>query len=311
MSEEKSVVLDIVSGTDNEYIIKDLLGITLGRIFIIELNNKNKYCMFRIKFYKHKDNNYDYLFDTIQIMLMTLFKNMNLKKVNIVVDEEINIEPFMDLGLELEGFLQNNIIVDGRQKSELIFGIDVISYEQVFFAKRLTLKGINIQLKILTPEYCEDMLEYCIRNKEHLRLFEPNRDENYYTLEYQRKNLIEDYKQFLNGKNVSFGIFKNNNLIGKVKISNIVMGVFRSGFIGYSIDKEYQGKGYMKEAVNIAVNYAFNEIELHRIEASVLVDNIRSQRVLKTCGFKELGINEKYLFINGKWQDHITYYKLA
>ncbi|KYH31670.1 putative ribosomal N-acetyltransferase YdaF [Clostridium tepidiprofundi DSM 19306] len=310
MSGEKSVVLTLVSGTDDEYIIKDLLGITLGRIFIIELNNKNKYCMLRIKFYKHKDNNYDYLFDTIQIMLMTLFKKMNLKKVNIVVDEEINIEPFMDLGLELEGFLQNNIIADGKQKSELIFGIDVISYEQVFFVKKLTLKGINIQLKILTPEYCEDMLEYCIRNKEHLRLFEPNRDESYYTLEYQRKNLIEDYKQFLNGRNVSFGIFKNDNLIGKVKISNIVMGVFRSGFIGYSIDKEHQGKGYMKEAVNIAINYAFNEMELHRIEASVLVDNIRSQRVLKACGFKELGINEKYLFINGKWQDHVTYYKL-
>ncbi len=43
---------------------------------------------------------------------------------------------------------------------------------------------------------------------------------------------------------------------------------------------------------------------LHRIEASTLIDNIKSQRVLLSCGFKEVGISDKYLFINGKWRDH-------
>ncbi|WP_143761057.1 GNAT family N-acetyltransferase, partial [Clostridium haemolyticum] len=47
---------------------------------------------------------------------------------------------------------------------------------------------------------------------------------------------------------------------------------------------------------------------LHRIEASTLVDNIRSQRVLESCGFKEVGVSEKYLFINGKWRDHKIFY---
>ena len=50
--------------------------------------------------------------------------------------------------------------------------------------------------------------------------------------------------------------------------------------------------------------------ELHRIEASALVDNEKSIGVLKSCGFKMLGINENYLLINGKWRDHVTYYTI-
>ncbi|HCW74682.1 MAG TPA: hypothetical protein DHM90_13870 [Clostridiaceae bacterium] len=46
---------------------------------------------------------------------------------------------------------------------------------------------------------------------------------------------------------------------------------------------------------------------LHRLEASTLLDNHKSQNVLKRLGFKEMGINEKYLYINGKWQDHYTF----
>ena len=49
---------------------------------------------------------------------------------------------------------------------------------------------------------------------------------------------------------------------------------------------------------------------LHRIEASVLVDNEKSKRVLNKCGFKELGLNEKYLFIDGIWRDHVTFFKI-
>ena len=98
-----------------------------------------------------------------------------------------------------------------------------------------------------------------------------------------------------------FKKYIKNKLIGIIKLSNIVYGIFKNGIIGYSIDKEQEGKGYMKEALMAVVEYAFKEMRLHRIEASALVENERSKGVLKTCGFKELGVNEKYLFIRSKW----------
>ena len=78
-------------------------------------------------------------------------------------------------------------------------------------------------------------------------------------------------------------------MIGRIRIYNIMHGVFKSSFIGYSIDEKYQGNGYMKEAVSLVLRYAYEELGLHRIEATTLVDNEKSQRVLRACGFNELG----------------------
>ena len=64
----------------------------------------------------------------------------------------------------------------------------------------------------------------------------------------------------------------------------------------------------MKEAVRLVIKYAFSEMDLHRIEASTLLDNVKSQRVLLANGFKELGVNKDYLLINGDWRDHRTFY---
>ena len=172
------------------------------------------------------------------------------------------------------------------------------------------MKGSSIKIQALTPGDAEEVLEYHLRNREFLRIFEPARDESFYTIDSQKRTLVESYKQFLNGNGVNFGIFKNDKLIGKIRMSNIVMGVFKNAFIGYSMDEKEQGKGYMKEAVKLVVKYAFEELELHRIEATTLIDNEKSQRVLRNCGFKELGISEKYLYINGEWRDHVVFYKV-
>ena len=62
------------------------------------------------------------------------------------------------------------------------------------------------------------------------------------------------------------GIYLSGKLIGKIKISNIVYGVFKSGILGYAIDKDYEGMGYMKESINlildsshILANWLFSE----------------------------------------------------
>ena len=66
----------------------------------------------------------------------------------------------------------------------------------------------------------------------------------------------------------------------------------------------------MKEAVSLVLNYSKDYLDLHRIEASVLLENNKSKSVLLGCGFEEVGINKKYLYLNGKWRDHITYSKI-
>ena len=47
-----SITMDLAKGSDKEYIIKDSSGITVGRVFILELSKENRYCNLRIKIYK-------------------------------------------------------------------------------------------------------------------------------------------------------------------------------------------------------------------------------------------------------------------
>ncbi|WP_055665165.1 GNAT family N-acetyltransferase [Desnuesiella massiliensis] len=308
MVKEKNISIELSKGTANEYMIKDLAGITIGRFVILEMDKVNRNCTIRMKFYR--EENSALLKEALAIILRTVFKNKEVYKINMLAIETINTKAFLDLGFQLEGILEDNIFSNGIYKSEFIFGITALVFKNFGTINVFSIKGARVNLKVLTPENSEEVLNYYIRNKEHLKNFEPSREESFYSLEVQRNILMENYKQFLNGTSLNLGIYKENTFIGKVQLSNIVYGVFRSAFVGYSIDESYQGKGYMKEGLKLLLDYAFEEMELHRIEASTLVDNMKSQGVLKACGFKELGVNKEYLFINGAWRDHITFYRI-
>ena len=295
-------------GNSNEYIIKDKDKINIGRFIIMDLNEENRKCDIKFKFYRVNDQ--DLLIETLKLVLKAVFNEIRVNKINIFISELIPVSPFLDLGFVLEGIFNENIYSQGNYFSELSMGINRSDYNYGNRISLVNIEGRDFNIKLLAPEHAQNLLDYYIRNKKHPEPFEPLRDNSFYTYEVQKNILSDSYRQFLNGTAVDLGIFKDDYLIGKLKLSNIVYGIFKSGILGYSIDKDEQGKGYMKEAVNLVVNYAFEDLDLHRVEASALVDNEPSKHVLIGCGFKELGINKKYLYINGGWKDHITYYKV-
>lgn len=295
-------------GNSNEYIIKDKDKINIGRFIITDLDEENRKCDIKFKFYRVNDQ--DLLTETLKLVLKAVFNEIRVNKINIFISELIPVSPFLDLGFVLEGIFNENIYSQGNYFSELSMGINRSDYNYGNRISLVNIEGRDFNIKLLAPEHAQNLLDYYIRNKKHLEPFEPLRDNSFYTYEVQKNILSDSYRQFLNGTAVDLGIFKDDYLIGKLKLSNIVYGIFKSGILGYSIDKDEQGKGYMKEAVNLVVNYAFEDLDLHRVEASALVDNEPSKHVLIGCGFKELGINKKYLYINGGWKDHITYYKV-
>lgn len=310
MNKVSSVSLNLANGTKSEYIIRDKLGITIGRINIIDISNENKTCLSRVKFYKEDYEGMQYFEEAIGLFIDLFFNQKKMYKIDIIADEEVFLTPFVNKGFVLEGIMLNNITYKNLRKNEVIFGINYEMYSKLSTVNILRLYGEDISLKILTIEDAEDVLKYNKNNKKHLEKFEPRRDESFYSIEVQKQMLVEDYKQFINGNGAYFGIYKDRCLIGKIQISSIVCGVFKSGIVGYSMDKDEQGKGYMKQALSILIKYCFEEMELHRIEASTLIDNYRSQGVLKSCGFEKLGLNKQYLFIDGKWRDHMTFYRI-
>ena len=308
MHNQKEVNIELIKGTLDDYIVKDKDKIVIGRFTITELDKENKKCNLKLKFYR--EDNYDLLKITLEAILKAVFKDKNIFKANVVVSENINLKPFLDIGFTLEAIFTDNIFTKGSFYDELSFGINRNEYLNSGRNNIVEMKGKNILIRNFTPDDAQDLLEYYLRNKDHLKDFEPVRDASFFTYEMQKEILLESYRQLMTGVGSDLGIYKDNKIIGKAKISNIVYGVLKSGILGYSIDKEYEGKGYMKEAINLVLEYAKEYLDLHRIEASVLTTNERSKGVLLSCGFEEVGINKKYLYINGKWSDHITFYKI-
>lgn len=308
MGRNLNVTITNTTNETNKYIIKES-GIMVGRFTIIDLDNENKSVFIKLKFFKASKEEIAILEEALRVMLQILIKNNGIHKVNIICDENITLTPFTNLGFQLEGYIAENTLTNGKYEGNIIMGMIEEDYYNNSYIKEGYLKGENIEIKILSSENAEELLDYYIRNRNFLSKYEPFRDESFYTIETQRQSLIENYREFIKGQGAHFGIYKDNLMIGRIRINNIIQGVFKSAFIGYSIDEKYQGKGYMKEAVNLVLNYAYEEFGLHRIEATTLVDNERSQRVLEACGFNELGICKEYLLINGKWRDHKIFYK--
>lgn len=77
--------------------------------------------------------------------------------------------------------------------------------------------------------------------------------------------------------------------------------------IGYILHPNYWGKGYMKEAMQAIVGFAFQKLGIHSLEANVNTENEASKRALLKMGFrKEAHFHENY-FYNGQYLDSEIY----
>jgi ribosomal-protein-alanine N-acetyltransferase len=111
----------------------------------------------------------------------------------------------------------------------------------------------------------------------------------------------------------SFFIFRagDNLLLGGATLGNVRRGVAQSGTLGYWIGAPHVRQGYMSDAIETTVAFAFETLQLHRLEAACLPSNAASQGVLRKLGFRQEGYARRYLRINGEWCDHLLYALLA
>jgi len=109
------------------------------------------------------------------------------------------------------------------------------------------------------------------------------------------------------GTGFGFGIFVGDRFSGEVTLSSIQRGPFQSASIGYWIDRAVAGQGLVPEAVVVTLRFAFESLGLHRVEISIIPRNAASRRVVEKLGLRVEGLAERYLEIDGVWEDHIRF----
>ncbi|CAM3427277.1 GNAT family N-acetyltransferase [Isoptericola cucumis] len=148
------------------------------------------------------------------------------------------------------------------------------------------------------------------RNRDHLEQWEPARPLAFYTAEYHSRQVPVQLLERGSGRGVPLVLERDGELVGRVNLSDIVLGSFRNAHLGYWVDVRLTGRGVMTAAAGAACDLARDQLGLHRVQAATLLHNGASQQVLTRTGFERIGTAPRYLQIAGRWQDHALYQRI-
>jgi len=103
----------------------------------------------------------------------------------------------------------------------------------------------------------------------------------------------------------------SDQIVGVINLTNVVLGGFRSGYLGYYAFAGFERQGFMRSGLRSVVRHAFAKLKLHRLEANIQPGNLASIALVRACDFNKEGHSPRYLKIGGRWRDHERWAILA
>ena len=150
------------------------------------------------------------------------------------------------------------------------------------------------------------------RNRAFLAPWDLVRDEEYFTVDGQAQRIERALGEHERGAICPYVILEGDGrVVGRITLDGIERGPVQSCHLGYWVDEDHNSHGLATAAVATMLGVAFDELELHRVQAATLPHNAASQRVLERNGFERIGLARGYLRIAGRWQDHILFQRLS
>lgn len=180
------------------------------------------------------------------------------------------------------------------------------------FRRRHAFALTTPRLTLRQPQMSDfgDWLALLRDSEDFLKPWEPQRSPEHYTRRGFRNRVVWAERAFENGRALPLFLLAEGALVGGITLDNIRKGPSQAGTVGYWVGAAFARQGYMREALNAVVEYAFREMDLSRIEAACLPENAASRSLLETSGFKYEGVAQSYLQIAGRWRTHVLYANL-
>jgi ribosomal-protein-alanine N-acetyltransferase len=176
------------------------------------------------------------------------------------------------------------------------------------------LTGRRVLLRPLVPTDFEAWREVRLRSREWLVKWEPRplpgqpdatEDRRVFAA---RCGARERERQL--GSGYGFGIFvgpDREQFAGEINLGTVQRGPYQNAYVGYWIDEAVAGNSYVPEAFVVLCRFAFEDLALHRLQASIIPRNRPSHRVAEKLELRNEGTAVRYLQINGVWEDHVRY----
>nr|WP_316640510.1 GNAT family N-acetyltransferase [uncultured Roseateles sp.] len=167
----------------------------------------------------------------------------------------------------------------------------------------------RLLLRAPTPDLAPAVLDFYRRNATHFAPWDPPLPEDFYDRDAIVTRLRAGAEAFEADSAYRYWITpagEPERIIGQCHVSQVSRYAFQSAMLGYALDAQAQGKGLMHEALRVLVAEMFStQVWLHRLQAAYRPENQRSARVLERLGFVTEGLSKNYLFIDGRWRDHV------
>ena len=178
-----------------------------------------------------------------------------------------------------------------------------------FRLSKTILRGENIYLRAPRRRDQRQWMDVRRVSKEFLQPWEPTWPTDGAEKAAFRRRLRRFTEDCHSGDSYPFFILhrETDDLLGGITLSNLRRGVTQAATVGYWMGLPYARRGHMAVAVSLVLDYAFDDLRLHRVEAACLVHNEPSSNLLLKIGFTEEGVARQYLCIDGRWQDHRTF----
>ena len=164
-------------------------------------------------------------------------------------------------------------------------------------------------IEIFSEKHAATVLNYYLENRSHLSPWEPIRTDKHLTL----RNWIGfgrlSEQSFKTGREYKFVAFTKDKskVIGVCNFTGVVRSPFEACYLGYSVGKEFEGKGYMTEALTTLINFGFRDLNLHSFSANVNLENVNSKTLLLKFGFKLEALFRENFYYNGQFLDSEIY----
>ena len=154
-----------------------------------------------------------------------------------------------------------------------------------------------------------DALEIILENREHLQTYMQWMTADY-SIDDARKFLFEAIKNRLDRNTLGLALVEGGKLVGSTGFNRLDWKA-RVCEIGYWIDHRHEGKGIVTKACKTMIDYAFDELEMNRVEIRCSTENARSAAVPERLGFQREGVLRQAEVLNGRPHDFYIYGLLA
>ncbi|HQU93814.1 MAG TPA: GNAT family protein [Pyrinomonadaceae bacterium] len=167
----------------------------------------------------------------------------------------------------------------------------------------------GVEMRAWREDDVDAALEIVLENREHLQTYMQWMTPNYSIID-ARKFIAEGIKNRLDKLNLGLAVVRDGKLIGSTGFNRFDWKA-RVCEIGYWIDHLHEGKGIVTKACKAMIEYAFDELEMNRVEIRCSAENTRSAAIPERLGFTKEGSLRQAEVINGRPHDFLIFGLLA